>query len=629
MVQKYCSQGKARNKRAVALVPFFLASMTAWTACGSDEGPANGYYLRGRVFNGATLAAVGNAELTLINGEGTARATSAEDGTFSIGPIEPSSSWRVAAKAKGMQDFEFTGVALAALDPLVGDQTRTLIGDVPLYAASTMSPAFKVLVESSDARVPASIASINFAPAAVGTDPSKVADPLPAQVGLVSGAFAEPRAATMPNDARGAATAFHTTITNGEADVPEGALTWGATYNVKVDAGPDFSPVTFLLTPIKESEISVVIPTTAKYPTQLPQTTQQYFTGRVYDGVSLERLSGYTMRLEYFDRAMEATIDADGRFVVGPLLANADYTISVEKDGFRSFLSHNAKINAASSSTVSSFYYDAFLYPMSVRTPAAQARFALQGDTALPSGTVRFAPISSSSLEERPAAIGGQVWTNDEDLQQRAIVRDFTDGKLDMAEGEFVLGVDYEVTVYGVGTYAILNGGTFRAGVDGNPSFTLSPRTESALEVLAVSTEGAALSPSGSIEIRFNHDIVAYPKMDSDVALKALNDGFSIDSPDENMNTDLNVLVDSADLTPPIAPAYRGVTWEIAGDRLTLKWNREAGLAEVDAADPIIRVTYGNLDSIQLYTGTNTTSPMSTLATLLNTTSITAQMIAQ
>jgi hypothetical protein len=384
-----------------------------------------------------------------------------------------------------------------------------------------------------------------------------------------------------------------------------------------------------MLTPVKENDITVVLPTTAKYPTQLPQTTQQYFTGRIYDGVSLDRLTGYKLRLEYFDRAMEATVDAAGRFVVGPLLANADYTISVEKDGFRSFLSHNAKITAASVSTVSSLYYDAFLYPMSVKTPAAQARFALQGETGLPSGTVRFAPISSSSLEQAPAAIGAQVWTNDEDLQQRAVVRDFTDGKLDMAEGEFVLGVDYEVTVYGVGTYAILNGGTFRAGIDGNPSFTLSPRTESPLEVLAVSTEGAALSPTGSIEIRFNHDIVAFPKMDTNVALKALNDGFSINAPDENMDTNVNVLVDSGDLTPPIAAGYRGVSWEISGDRLTLKWNREAGLADVDAADPIISVTYDNLDAIQLYTATNTTSPMSTLAAMLNTTSITAQMVAQ
>lgn len=619
MIQKYTARG-------LVLVPLLFASLSA---CGGDDGPANGYYLRGRVFNGATLEAVGKAELTLINGDGTASTTSADDGTFSIGPIEPNSSWRVAAKANGMQKYEFTGVALAAMDPTEPDQTRTLIGDVPLYPASGSSPAFKVHVESSDPRVPASIASIHFSPAAVGTDPSKVADPLPDQVGLVSGAFAEPRGATMPNDARVLATAFHTSIVNGEAEIPEDALTWGATYNVKVDAGPDFSAVSFLLTPVKDNDISVVIPTTAKYPTQLPQTTQQYFTGRIYDGVTQERLSNYTMRLEYFDRVLEATVDADGRFVVGPLLANADYTISVEKEGYRSFLSHNAKVNAAASSTVSSLYYDAFLYPLAVQTPAAQARFVLQGDTSLPSGTVRFTPTGSSDLELRPAAVGAQVWTNDEDLQQRAIVRDFTDGKLDMAEGEFVLGVEYGVTVYGVGTYAILDGGTYHAGVDGNPTFTLQPRTESALAVVALSTEGDALSPTGSIEIRFNHDIVAYPKMDANLALRALNDDFVINSPDEDMDTELNELVDSADLTPPIAPSYRGVTWEIAANRLTLKWDREAGLANVDVDDRIISVTYGSLDKIQLYTGTNPTSPMVTLSSLIGSNTLTAEMVAQ
>jgi hypothetical protein len=46
-----------------------------------------------------------------------------------------------------------------------------------------------------------------------------------------------------------------------------------------------------------------------------------------------------------------------------------------------------------------------------------------------------------------------------------------------------------------------------------------------------MSTQGAALSSNGSVEIRFNHDIVAYPKMDQMVALRSLNDGISIVSP--------------------------------------------------------------------------------------------------
>src|SRR4051812_3157279 len=163
------------------------------------------------------------------------------------------------------------------------------------------------------------------------------------------------------------------------------------------------------------------------------------------------------------------------------------------------------------------------------------------GETKLPSGTVRFAPMDSSSLfnttDEMPAGISpSQVWMNDEDLQQRAVTKDFTDGKLDVAEGEFVLGVTYSVTVYGVANYSILSGGSFVAGIDANPSFALSPISEDPLEEVGMSIDSAALSPTGSIEIRFNHDISAYPKMDPMVALRSLNDGFSVASPDKNMD---------------------------------------------------------------------------------------------
>jgi hypothetical protein len=589
--------------------------------------------LRGRVFNGASLEPVGKAELTLISGEDTRHATSAEDGTYSIGPIEPSSSYRVGASADGMETFEFTGVALPALDPASTDRTRTLIGDVPLYKESMKSPAFKVMVSSSDARLPANIASVDFIPATVGTDPSKVALPAAPAASAIVGAFAEPRGATMPNDMHAESVAFHTSAMAGSVDIPEGSLTWGSTYNVRVDAGPDFTPVTFMLTPVKANDVSVVVPTTAKFPTQLPQTTQQYFTGRVYNGVSLERMKGFKLSLQYFDRSMEATVDADGRYVVGPLLANADYTIVVEADGYRNFLSHNAKVATSVTTQVSSLYYDAFLFPEGVQAPAVHAKFALQDDTKLPSGTVRFAPKGASSLfnddAETPAGVNRQVWTNDEDLQQRAVVRDFTDGKLDMTEGEFVLGVEYEVTVYGVANHAILFGGSFRAGIDANPSFTLQPITESPLEVVSMSSDSAALSPNGSIEIRFNHEIVAYPKMDSMVALRSINDGFSIASPDKDMDGTVNALVDAGALTAPIPPAYRGVSWDIAGDRLTLKWDREHGLTTSDTGDSINSVTYGNLSAITLYTGTSPTSPAATLDVLLGMSSISVQMVAQ
>ena len=67
-------------------------------------------------------------------------------------------------------------------------------------------------------------------------------------------------------------------------------------------------------------------------------------------------------------------MDASGRYFVGPLLANADYSIVVEAEGYRSFLSHNELIPTAAELSLMSFYYDAFLYPSSVNTPGVTCR---------------------------------------------------------------------------------------------------------------------------------------------------------------------------------------------------------------------------------------------------------------
>jgi hypothetical protein len=78
-----------------------------------------------------------------------------------------------------------------------------------------------------------------------------------------------------------------------------------------------------------------------------------------------------------------------------------------------------------------------------------------------------------------------------------------------------------------------------------------------------------------------------------------------------------------------VAAGYRGVTWEIAGNSLTLKWDRERGLKTTDPADPIVNVTYDDLSAISLYTGTLSTSPITRLDTLLGVSSLTVQMVAQ
>ncbi|HKP55362.1 MAG TPA: carboxypeptidase-like regulatory domain-containing protein [Polyangiales bacterium] len=631
------------------LVPFLLAA-----ACGDDK-PEAGYYLRGRVVDGATMEAINSAELTLISGQDTIGAVSDEEGNYKIGPIQPSASYRLDAKANGKAEFEFTGLALPALP--VGVNDLTVIGDVPLYDSDKKAPAFMIKLGSNDDRMPIEIASVDFVPVQdYGADPKQglgLLNPtstttttatgstttttpvpttvLPASGSTVIGAFAQPSATTLPNDLQVAPQTFHVNVVNGEAMIPEGALTFGATYSVKVAAGPDFSGLTFMLTAARDSEVEIVMQTTRSFPTQLPDQNQRYFTGRIYNGVTLDRVKGYEMKLEYFDRTLTAKVDDEGRFVVGPVLPNADYTVIVKAEGYRSFLSHNSKFSV-SGSGLSSWYYDAFLYPSSVEAPAVQARFTLDDDTKLPSGTVRFTPSTASSLVDQPAGVAGQVWVNSEDLQQRALVKNFSDGKVEIAKGELVLGVTYDVTVYGAGSYQI-DGGSYTAGEDGNPLFTLSHLTEEAIKIVAMTSEAAALSPSGTVEIRFNQDILPWPQMDQQVALLSLNRGISINSPDKDADAEVNTLAaENAD--PNMTPAnFRGVSWEISGNRLTLKWDREKGLSTSDTGDPINSLIYDNLNSIQIYTGLKPTSAPMSLGTLVSSmtgnTDIEVKMIAQ
>jgi hypothetical protein len=601
------------------------------------------------------MEAIKQAELTLISGQETIEVVSDDDGMYKIGPIQPSASYRLDAKAAGMADFEFTGLALPSLPMGVND--LTVIGDVALFDSDKKAPAFKISLASNDDRMPVEIASVDFVPVSdYGADPKQglgllnptstttttangtttTTTPVPTTVtpptgSTVIGAFAQPSATTLPNDLRVAPQTFHVNVVNGEAMIPEDALSFGATYNVKVAAGPDFSGLNFLLTAARDSEVEVVMQTTRSFPTQLPDGNQRYFTGRIYNGVTLERVMSYEMKLEYFDRVLTAKVDGDGRFIVGPVLPNADYTVIVKAEGYRSFLSHNSKFSV-SGSGLSSWYYDAFLYPSSVEAPAVQARFTLDDDTKLPSGTVRFAPSTASSLVDQPAGVAGQVWVNSEDLQQRARVKSFTDGQVEIAKGELVLGVTYDVTVYGAGSYQI-DGGSYTAGEDGNPLFTLSHLTEEAIKIVAMTSEAAALSPSGTVEIRFNQDIQAWPQMDQQRVLLALNRGVSINSPDKDNDTEVNTLAaENAD--PTMTPAnFRGVSWEISGNRLTLKWDREKGLSTSDTGDPINSLIYDNLNSIQIYTGLKPTSAPMSLGTLVQSMtgndSIDVKMIAQ
>jgi len=619
-----------------------VSALLCAAGCGKaekkDDGSA-GYYVSGRVLDGSTLAPIGGAELSLNLGTSSQVTRSDENGSFSLGPIAAESDYRIEAELAAFDDFAFYGTALPRLGASGTD--RVLSGDVLLYPSGGTTPAFTISAASRDARLPLDVAAseVRFIPTRIGRDPAlgRSAVAWEADAGVATEAQ-QTGQNLLPNHALSDTRAFNARFEDGQALIPAGALRWGASYGVEVYGGPQFEPESLLLTASRAADLSVwLTPSAENVGTGLAPDTARYFTGRIYDGVSLGRLTSYSIVLEYFDRSISGSVDASGRYFVGPLLAHADYSIVVQAEGYRSFLSHNERLADDPSEPLSSLYYDAFLYPQGVPTPGGVCRVRLSDSTELPSGFMRFSPRGSSSLldddAELPvgvdsAASGRQLWANDEDLQQRSVVLEIQNGEATLASDQLVYGVNYAVTIYGVAGHQVVND-TYVAGVDSDRSWVLDPLIDQPLAVSALSTNELEPTPSGQLEIRFNQPIAFDPGVNLASVRRALNDAFSITSPDADTDTTFNVLVDDADLVAPIAPGYAGVSIQIDGDRLLLGWNRTTGLASTDTDDPIESITYGDLGSVMLYPTTARNPAAVDLATLLGSDSATVQLIAQ
>jgi hypothetical protein len=635
--------GTSTNRSETLRFTTLLSAAGALLSClacssDSDNGHAN-YYLSGRVLDGSTLEPISNAEVSLSVGPSAKKTRSAADGSFSVGPIAPDSDYRISAQLTGFEAFVFYGSHLPHLENFA-DRDRSLVGDVVLYHEGEKSPAFTITASSRDARLPLDVASAEarFVPTRLGVDPALRLAPAPA-----ADAGAEPVSTAvvdtwLPNHALSEVQSYRARIVDGKATVAAGALRWGAGYNLEVYGGPAFEPESLSLAAGRAADMNVwLTPSDDALSTDLAPGTAEYFSGRIYDGVSLDRLTDYSIRLEYFDRVIPGTVDDNGRYFVGPLLANADYSVVVEAEGFRSFLSHNERIAAGSEESLQSLYYDAFLYPEGLSTPGATCRVRVSDSTELPSGFMRFSPMSSSALfddvSELPVGVtatgtGRQLWENDEDLQQRAFVLPFQNGEVALPSGQLVYGVNYAVTIYGVPAHEAIVG-SFVAGVDGDRSWVLDPLANSPLAITALSTDDLAPRADGQLEIRFNQPIAFDPGANPATLQRALNDAFSISSPNTDADADQNVLVNSGDLTPPIAAGYRGVSLTIAGDRLVLQWNRTAGLATTDADDVIESISYAGLGSVMLVAADAPNPTPVALSTLIGSGSSSVQLVAQ
>ena len=342
-------------------------------------------------------------------------------------------------------------------------------------------------------------------------------------------------------------------------------------------------------------------------------TSGYYFTGWVYDGVTNERLGdgddeGYQLFITFGQATDEGSVnDQTGRFWVGPVEPFHDYTVSIDAGGnYRPFYASQQFLVGAARGPrgIESHLFEAFIFPSPDVLPSPELSFTIQTpDGTAPDGQIRVTPnndVGESVLNlqgDIDGSVDGQVWENDADRKFETVVKPVEGGLVTFEEGELVYGVEYEATVYAAEGYA-LQSFTFRSGITDDQTVVLARLTEQPLAITADSREydDDGLDENATIVLTFNQNIDISAQYTLESVDEAIDDGFTIESPDANGDGVQNILEPDADDTL----LERGAHWQIDGNTLTLYWDREnANFAEIDGDDPIAAATY-NISSLKL-----------------------------
>ena len=175
---------------------------------------------------------------------------------------------------------------------------------------------------------------------------------------------------------------------------------------------------------------------------------QREFVGRVYDGATGGRVTAYAIWIEHSTEVVLGDVDERGRYHVPAIPEDRDFTIGIDADGYRPFLSHNPAFATDDPLILESRYYDAYLFPSDLPSPAVSFLISLSGSQDPAAGRIRFRPTTPSALAataaEQPAGVVGQLWSNDEDLQVATVAAEFADGQIAFAEADVTkeLGTD-------------------------------------------------------------------------------------------------------------------------------------------------------------------------------------------
>jgi hypothetical protein len=359
-----------------------------------------------------------------------------------------------------------------------------------------------------------------------------------------------------------------------------------------------------------------------------------YFVGYVYDGASGARLLPAqitAISVKFRDKVIRTQVEPDGRFVtLDPLPTWQDYAVYIGAPGYRPFVSRNRGIDVPASlsmtdklgntATTQTFHFDATVFPASLKSPAVVVTVEKADASVAPmplpraTGTIRLRPESTSVLERPsgdgsiPAAAGGtRRWANDEDLLSQTITRAFSDGRVEIAEGELAYGVPYQIAIFDVKGYqpTVLSGAmSLLAGAVTSRSVTLAKELRDPLRILSTTAE-ACVPPTGTL-----NDFGAVIQVTFNEMVEFVGPTWAEDF-DNGVQVSPSAATAGGTYCPlktSVSPIMqeRGTRVTLEGNVLTLAFNPSAGFASTSpygacmVPPQITSVVYGNLQLISL-----------------------------
>lgn len=356
---------------------------------------------------------------------------------------------------------------------------------------------------------------------------------------------------------------------------------------------------------------------------------QVFFVGYVYDGASGARLDKSLLTkigIIYGDKQIKVDIQDDGRFISrDPLPTWRDYTVSVDANGYRTFVSYNTGVDVpaslamtdgiAQASTTQTLDFAAYVFPVTLKSPAMTLTVTIPDIlTGVPTsskvnGTMRLRPQSLSAVQVGGASqpFGspiGRIWFNDEDLLTQTVVKNFTDGGVAVDEGELVYGVTYEVAIFDVAGYQPFTASTgLVAGSVSSRTFTLVRDLQDPLSIVVndaatcVPPAGNETSYGGKVTLTFNTPIEVFGttyREDFDNALSITEP-----SPPTGGTTLTYYCPLKSSSSIDATQQERGSKVEVSGATLIFSFNPSVGLATTYFGSPcsapptITTISYG------------------------------------